>query len=218
MQKLLLPLALSLIAAGSGHAQQSESGGTIYSCTDARGRIFTDRPIPECVNGEQLELRKHGGVRREVQPPQTARELAEHEDRDRQAELKARQQSEQTRRDLALFVRYPTPAVHDRERADTLARIDAVIAVARKRIGELAVDREKIDNELEFYKRGPTKAPAALRQRIEDNTRSVRAEERFIGDQEDAKRQVNARFADERARLGPFWATGAAEVRSRAIK
>jgi hypothetical protein len=208
MKKILLSLVFSLMAAASGHAQ--EPGGAIYRCTDARGRIFTDRPIPECVNGEQLELRKHGGVRREIQPTQTARELAENEDRDRQAKLKTRQQSEQTRRDRALFVRYPTLAVHERERADTLARIDAVIAVARKRIGELAVDREKINNELEFYKKDPTKAPAALRQRIEDNTRSVRAEERFIGDQEDAKRQVNARFADERARLGPFWATGAA--------
>ena len=208
MKKILLSLVFSLMAAASSHAQ--EPGGAIYRCTDARGRIFTDRPIPECVNGEQLELRKHGGVRREIQPTQTARELAENEDRDRQAKLKTRQQSEQTRRDRALFVRYPTLAVHERERADTLARIDAVIAVARKRIGELAVDREKINNELEFYKKDPTKAPAALRQRIEDNTRSVRAEERFIGDQEDAKRQVNARFADERARLGPFWATGAA--------
>jgi hypothetical protein len=211
MQKLLVFLALSLVAGGSDHAQQQSSpGGPIYSCTDARGRIFTDRPIPECVDGEQLELRRDGGVRRKVEPARTARELAEREDRDRQARLKAAQQTEQARRDRALLVRYPTAAAHDRERAEALANIDAVIGVARKRIGELMADRKKINNELEFYKKDPSKAPAAVRQRLEDNTRSIRAQERFIGDQEDAKRQLNARFDDERARLRPLWAGGAA--------
>ena len=213
MQKLVVSLALSLVAAGSGHAQQSEPGGAIYSCTDARGKIFTDRPIPECVNGEQLELRSHGGVRRKIEPTQTERELAEREVRDSQANLKARQQTEQARRDRALFARYPTRTAHDRERAEELAQIDAVIAVAMKRIGELMAERKKINNELEFYEKDPSKAPAAVRQRIEDNTRSIRAQERFVGDQEDAKRQVNARFDDERRRLTPLWAGGALPAR-----
>jgi hypothetical protein len=206
MQKLLVFLALSLVVGGSDHAQQ----GTIYSCTDARGRIFTDRPIPECVDGDQLELRRDGGVRRKVEPAKTARELAEREDRDRQAELKAEQQTEQTRRDRALLVRYPTAAAHDHERAEALSNIDVVIDVAKKRIDELMADRKKINYELEFYKNDPSKAPAAVRQRLEDNAQSIRAQDRFIGDQEDAKKQLNARFNDERARLRPLWAGGAA--------
>jgi hypothetical protein len=207
-------LALSLAAAGGVFAQQGNSTksgtGGIYSCVDAKGRTITaDRPIADCSDREQRELSPSGTTRRKVDPTYTAREQADREERDRQAQLQAARQVEERRRERALLVRYPNAAAHDRERTEALVQIDAVIQAARKRLGELAEDRKRIDDELEFYKSDPSKAPGSLRRRAEDNARSVDVQNRFIAEQEDEKKRVNARFDEEQARLKPLWAANA---------
>ncbi|MDR6521524.1 DUF4124 domain-containing protein [Variovorax atrisoli] len=178
----------------------------IYTCVDARGRTLTaDRPIAECNDREQRELNPSGSTRRKLEPTYTARELQEREDRAREAAIVAARQTDERRRERALLVRYPNSATHDRERAEALAQIDAVSEAARKRISELGEDRKKIDEEMEFYKQDPTKAPAALRRRIDDNAKSVAVQNRFIAEQEDEKKRVNARFDEERIRLKALW-------------
>lgn len=219
-QALKAFLALSLAAAGAVHAQQparTPSGSTgIYSCTDARGRTITaDRPIPDCIDREQRELNPSGTMRRKVEPTYTAREQAEREERERLTQLQAARLLEERRRERALLVRYPSAAAHDRERAEALVQIDVVIQAARKRLGELAEDRKKVDDELEFYKKDPSKAPEAVRRKMEDNARSVAVQNRFIGEQEEEKKRLNARFDEEQARLKPLWASNAAAASAR---
>jgi hypothetical protein len=216
-QALKAFLALSLAAAGMAHAQQGSgargapSAAGIYSCTDAKGRTITaDRPIPDCLDREQRELNPSGTTRRLVEPSYTAREQADREDRERATQLQAARLVEERRRERALLVRYPNPAAHDRERAEALVQIDVVIQAARKRLGELGEDRKRVDDELEFYKKDPAKAPDALRRRTEDIARSVAVQNRFIGEQEDEKKRVNARFDEEQAKLAPLWAANTA--------
>lgn len=211
------PLALLLAAAGLVHAQQPPTSGPgIYTCTDARGRTITaDRPIADCVDREQRELSPSGMVRRKLEPTYTAREQAEREERERQAQLQAARLLEERRRERALLIRYPNAAAHDRERAEALVQIDAVIQAARKRLGELGEERRKIDDELEFYQKDPSKAPDSLRRKVDDNTKSAAVQNRFIADQDDEKRRVNARFDEERARLRPLWAGNAPAAASR---
>jgi len=216
-QALKAFLVLSLAAAGIAHAQQGSgargapNAAGIYSCTDAKGRTITaDRPIPDCLDREQRELNPSGTTRRVVEPSYTAREQAEREDRERAAQLQAARLVEERRRERALLVRYPNPAAHDRERAEALVQIDVVIQAARKRLAELGEDRKRVDDELEFYKKDPAKAPDALRRRVEDIARSVAVQNRFIGEQEDEKKRVNARFDEEQAKLAPLWAANTA--------
>ena len=121
-----------------------------------------------------------------------------------------RDRVEERRRERALLVRYPNPAAHDRERAEALVQVDVVIQAAKKRLGELADDRKKVDDELEFYKKDPSKAPDAVRRRLDDNARSVAVQNRFIGEQEEEKKRLNARFDEEQARLKPLWSANAA--------
>jgi len=203
----LLPL---LVLAGAAWSQAT-GGPTvpsgIYSCTDARGRTITsDRRIPDCLDREQRELNPSGTTKRLIEPTYTAQEQAERDERKRLAALAAVRQAEERRRERALLVRYPTPVVHDRERADALAQIDAVIGAARKRIGELGVERRKVDDELEFYKKDVSKAPDSLRRQLDDNAKSVAVQIRFVGEQEDEKQRLNARFDEERVRLRLLWA------------
>ncbi|SCK36373.1 protein of unknown function [Variovorax sp. HW608] len=218
-------MALALAAAGGAQAQQSGAarqpggggaGPGIYSCVDAKGRTITaDRPVADCIDREQRELSPSGTTRRKIEPTYTAREQAEREERERQAQLQAARQVEERRRERALLVRYPNAAAHDRERAEALVQIDAVTNAARKRLGELAEDRKRIDDELEFYKSDPAKAPGSLRRKADDNARSVDVQNRFIAEQEEEKKRVNARFDEEQARLKPLWAANAASQAQR---
>lgn len=211
------PVFLLLAAAGATSAQPQPAGGPgIYTCVDSRGRTITaDRPIADCADREQRELSPSGSTRRKLEPTYTAREQAEREERERQAQLQAQRLLEERRRERALLIRYPNPAAHDRERAEALVQIDAVITAARKRLSELAEERRKIDDELEFYAKDVGKAPDSLRRKVDDNTKSAAVQNRFIADQEDEKKRVNARFDEERARLRPLWAGAAPATTSR---
>jgi len=88
------------LLAGAVHGQQAPgtrpstgaagTGPGIYSCTDAKGRTITaDRPIADCIDREQRELNPSGTTRRKIEPTYTAREQAEREERERQAQLLA---------------------------------------------------------------------------------------------------------------------------------
>lgn len=189
----------------------------IYTCTDASGRKLTsDRPIAECLNRDQKELNPSGTVKRVVKPTMTQEEqrLADLKRKAEQEEIT--RQEEERRKNRALLSRYPNKAAHDNERAVALAQVDEVIQAAQKRIGELADQRKKINEELEFYKKDPSKAPASLRRQIDENEKSVTVQKRFIGDQDDEKKRANLRFDEELARLRTLWAQAAAPATSAA--
>jgi hypothetical protein len=197
--------------AASAWAQAPTASPGIYSCTDSRGRTLTaDRPIADCADREQREFGPSGTVRRTLEPTYTPREQAEREERARQAAMQASRANEERRRERALLMRYPNPTAHDRERSEAMLQIDAVIDAARKRLGELGKERQGIDDEMEFYKKDPSKAPPSLRRKLDDSEQSVAVQNRFIAAQEDEKKRVNARFDEERARLKPLWSANAA--------
>ena len=187
------------------HAQaQAQSG--IYTCVDSKGRKLTsDRPIPECVDREQKVLNPSGTVKAKVGPTQTAQEHADQEAKEKQEAEARALATEEKRRERALLVRYPSKEVHDKERAEALAQVAAVMQAAGKRVEDLIQDRRKVDQEMEFYKKDPSKAPPSLRRQIDDIAQSVAVQKRFIGEQENEVRRVNARFDEELARLKPLW-------------
>jgi chromosome segregation ATPase len=205
--RFALALVCGLVGLAScAIAQQQPSSPGVYSCKDARGRTLTsDRPIAECLDREQHTLRATGGVLRTIGPSYSEREATVREAQRRQAELIEAQQTEQRRRERALFSRYPSEAAHERDRTEALAQTDEVTRIARKRIATLAEERKEVDDELEFYKADPSKAPRAVRQRLEDNTRSVQSQNRFIDAQLEERTRLNARFDEERSRLLPYW-------------
>jgi hypothetical protein len=183
----------------------------IYSCVDGAGRKITaDRPIAECIDRPQRQINPSGTVKRVVGPSLTAQERDVQEQKDKAAaEVRARE-AEEKRRDRALLLRYPSRAVHDKERAEALDQIDAVIKAASKRTSELAGQRKAIDADLEFYKSDPAKAPSSLKRRLEENDSSAAVQKRFIADQDAEKKRVNMRFDEELVKLNQLWAMGTA--------
>jgi hypothetical protein len=189
---------------------QAQAQG-IYSCVDAAGRKITaDRPIAECIDRPQRQINPSGTVKRVVGPSLTAQERTAQEQKDKvAAEVRARE-AEEKRRDRALLLRYPSRAVHDKERAEALDQIDAVINAASKRTTELVGQRKAIDADFEFYKSDPARAPASLKRRLEENDSSLAVQKRFIADQDAEKKRVNMRFDEELVKLNQLWAMGGA--------
>jgi hypothetical protein len=152
-------------------------------------------------------LNPSGTVRQKIGPTLTAAERAVQEAKEKQ-ELEERNRiAEEHRRDKALLARFPNRAAHDKDRNEAIAQITAVSKAASTRLIELAAQRKKLDDEMEFYKKDPAKAPQYLRRQVEENTQSAAVQKRFIADQEDETRRVNGRFDDELARLRQLWST-----------
>jgi preprotein translocase subunit SecD len=207
LQRQGLAGILCAVLGGGAWAQQPPVIGGVYTCTDAKGRKLTaDRPIAECADREQKVLNPSGTVKAKVGPSLTAQEKIELEQK---AKLEAEERNrvaEEKRRDRALLTRYPNKGVHDQERAEALSQIDAVVRAATTRLKELDRQRAAIDEEMEFYKKDPSRAPVYLRRQQEENTQSQSVQRRFISEQEGEARRVNARFDDELGRLKALWA------------
>ncbi len=199
-------LVCALVLGAAGFAQAQGTQGGIYSCVDAKGRKLTsDRPIPDCIDREQKVLNPSGTVKSRVGPTLTAQERAEVEAKEKRAAAERALKEEEKRRDRALLTRYPGRAVHDAERTEALSQISVVKAAAANRVQELQKQKVTIDAEMEFYKKDPTKAPAAVKRQVEENAKSIAVQNRFIADQEGEIARVNARFDEELVRLKELW-------------
>ncbi|MES2413117.1 MAG: DUF4124 domain-containing protein [Pseudomonadota bacterium] len=195
----------SLLAAAAFSSVAMAQG--IYTCVDSKGRkITSDRPIAECMDRAQQEISPSGTVRRTIAPSLTAAERVAAEEKEKVAAEARLQAIEEKKRDRAVLQRYPNKQSHDKERGVALAQIDETIKAAAKRGQELIDQRKSINAEMEFYKKDPTRAPASLRRRVDENESSVLAQKRVIADQESERQRVSRRFDDELAKLRPVWA------------
>jgi len=193
-------LTLGVVWSGMAAAQ------SIYTCVDSKGRrITSDRPIVDCLDREQQRMGRTGTVRETI-PPSYTREERERLEAQRRTEAeKEARLAEEKRRDRALLIRYPSPAVHDKERQEALSQIEEVITAVQKRELALTAQRKDIDTEFEFYKADPAKAPAWLKRKRDDNEKQMELQKRFLAEQEQEKKRVNARFDEELAKLQQLW-------------
>jgi Domain of unknown function (DUF4124) len=204
-QSILALSACLLCVAGSGTAWAQ-----IFSCVDGNGRkITSDRPIAECRDKDQKELNSNATVKRIIKPTMTAQEQAASDQKLKDEAVEKAYQEENRRRNRALLSRYPNKAAHDKERVTAQAQVDEIIKTAQSRIGELSIQRKKLDEEMEFYKKDPAKAPAALRRQMDENEKNVSAQRRFIGEQGEEKKRLDSRYDEELERLRSLWAQAA---------
>lgn len=210
LRKKGLLWTVGVFLAGLGASAWAQVTPGVYTCVDAKGRRLTaDRPIPECTDREQKILNPSGTVKAKVGPTLTAQEVAEAEKKERREAEERNRAVDEKRRDRALLTRYPNRTVHDQERAQALVQIGVVIQAAKNRLDELAKQRVAIDEEMEFYKKDPAKAPAYLRRQLDENIQSQAVQRRFIGEQDGEIKRVNERFDDELVRLRQLWALNA---------
>jgi hypothetical protein len=205
--KLGLYLGATLWA-GFAVADAPAAASGIYSCTDASGRRITaDRPIASCVDREQRVLGNTGVELRRLGPTLTEQERTALEAKRRQEQTEQLQLREERSRERAMLLRYPNQGMHDAARADAIAQVNDVIAVAQKHQIELKQRRSKLSIEMEFYQKDPQKAPANLRRQLKENDESLDEQQRYIAQQESEKQRINQRFDAELQQLRKLWAT-----------
>ena len=192
--------------AGAALAQAGANQGSIYACTDAKGRRITaDRPIADCVDREQRVLGNTGVELRRVSPTLTEQERSAIDARRRQDQAEQARVREERSRDRAMLLRYPNQASHDAARNEALSQVSDVNALAQQRLSELKQRRTKLNTELEFYQNDPKKAPANLRRQLQDNSESQEEQLRFIKQQDEEQQRINQRFDAELQQLRRLW-------------
>lgn len=187
---------------------QTASGPTpqIYTCTDGSGRKLTsDRPIVECNDREQTILNPSGTVKARIGPVLTPFELSQSEARLRAEQKERARKEEEKRMDRALLIRYPNLIAHQKDRDEAVAHIMLVKQVGTARMKNLLAERSKLTDEMVFYAKDPSKAPARLQRQINEVTQALAEQERFLAEKDKEIQRIHARFDEERQRLEPLW-------------
>jgi hypothetical protein len=197
----LAALAGGLALAGSG-AWAAEG---IYTCVDAKGKRWTsDRYIAECTDREQKLVGPTGTLRAVVPPTLTAKEREEKDLADKKLAEEAQKRNEEKRMQRALLSRYPNRASHDLDRSKALQSVDDSARLAEHAIEDLRKQRAELAKEAEFFK-DASKMPAKLRRQLEENDNAIAAQQRFVANQDEERKRVNARFEDELVALKKLW-------------
>ena len=206
VHKWLGLLSLCIAPSGLLQAQVRPQGG-IYSCEDASGRrITSDRPIAACLDREQRVLGASGVEKARIGPRLSEQEKQALEERERQQAREKSQAQDQGRRERALLQRYPRPELHQSARQAALEQVDEVLLLSRQRIDTLRGERRSQEKELEFYRKDPSKVPAALQRSLTEIDAAIEQQTRYAQIQQDERNRIQQRFDAELQLLQRMWA------------
>ncbi len=184
--------------------------GSIFTCT-VNGKTFSaDRVPQECANADVRELNRDGSVRKVI-----ARPLTLDEQRARAVEAKKRLEEEdvqlaQRRRDKSLLEAYASEQEIDAVRAKSLESSNQAIERANQRLTGLNVERKKLNDESEFYKKATL--PEQIKRSYVSNQQQVGTEEKILTEARNEIQRINERFDAERKRFRELLAQGARPV------
>lgn len=186
-------------------AQPISTTANIYTCIDEAGRrLSADRPIPQCADREQRVLGSSGVERNRLGPALTEVEMAQRLELRRQEEAAQQRLQDQRRRDAALLARYPVQAEHDAARSKALSQMDEVSAIAQKRMKELDLSMQELQQKLQGYP-SPATAPAQLKAAILEVEKALQDQNVILSVQEEEKKRIHQRFDRELQRLYVLW-------------
>ncbi len=131
-----------------------------YKCVDEKGLTrIGDTPPPECANVMMYEM-KGTAVVRKIEPSLTPEQIkAKAEEAERMRSVK-RAESDKKRQDMALLNTYSTEKEFDVARDRNIEPIQGRIASAQERFKAVEAREKKLEDEMDFYKAGKSKAKA----------------------------------------------------------
>jgi len=182
--------------------------GSIYQCVDSSGkRLTSDRPIAACTDREQRQLNPDGSVKRIIPPSMTSEERAALETTERAEHAKHVTKKDEIRRDRMLALRFPNLAAHNAAREAALNDVRRAVRTSESRITSLAVERQPLMDEAEFYV--GKQLPAKLKQLLDANDAATDAQRSLLQNQQEEIVRINANFDAELERLKRIWAGSA---------
>lgn len=189
----------------SARAQQTVKQGSFYSCVVNGKKVTSDRLIPECSATGQVEIGRDGVVRRPVPPTLTQEERADAEAKARDAEMLRNRQLDAIRRDKNLVSRFPDESFHQKARDKALDDGRNSVKRSEARLAILRAERKPLLAEAEFYP-SPKTIPPKLRQQLDENEASQKAQEELIQNAHAEVGRINGIYDKELAKLKLLWA------------
>ncbi len=180
------------------------AAAAIYQCVDSAGkRLTSDRPIAACTDREQRQLNPDGSTKRVIPPSMTSEERSASESLERAEHAKRVTKKDEIRRDRMLVSRFPNEAAHQAAREVALNDARRAVRISEVRITALAVERQPLTDESEFY---VGKAlPPKLKQLLDANDAAVDAQRSLLQNQQEEIIRINANFDVELERLRRIW-------------
>jgi hypothetical protein len=133
--------------------------GAAYKCVDEKGVTHIGDTEPAaCAHVMMYEVSRSGAILRSIEPTPTPEQLKlklEEAERRKEAEKVA---AEQKRKDLALLSSYSNEKEFDVARDRNIEPLNGRIYNSRDRLKVLDKRLKEIDDEMEFYKAGKSKA------------------------------------------------------------
>jgi Domain of unknown function (DUF4124) len=196
--------AAAVIAFGISLLGPAVWAASIYQCTDATGKRHTsDRPIAACMDREQRELNPDGSVKRVIPPSMTSEERNALESQERAEHAKRVTKKDELRRDRMMVARFPNEAAHNAARESALNDVRRAVKLSESRITALALERQPLTDEAEFYVGKPL--PPKLKQLLDANDAATEAQRSLLQNQQDEIVRINANFDTELERLRRLW-------------
>jgi hypothetical protein len=149
MKRLCLLLAMTLAPAAMA----------AYKCVDEKGATLIGDTPPEGCSGVVIyEISRSGNVIRKIDPSPTPEQVKAYKDDSERRREAERVANEQKRKDTALLMTYAAEREFDMTRDRNMEPIKARIKITQERI--VGVDKrvKDLEEEMEFYKAGKSKA------------------------------------------------------------
>ncbi|QJR16834.1 DUF4124 domain-containing protein [Usitatibacter palustris] len=172
----------------------ASTAGAAYRCVDEKGVTHIgDTPPAACAKVPMFEVSRSGTVLRKIDPTPTAEEAKSREEAAAKAKEEAKHAFEQRRKDIALLATYSAEKDFDIATERNTEPIQGRIAMVQER--QKAVDKrlKEIEEEMEFYKAGKSKASS--NSKVPAKTREIPIQlqtdhERTLGEQAHLKKNL----------------------------
>jgi hypothetical protein len=165
----------------------------IYTCTTSTGKVITsDRPIAECLDRPQRELRPDGTVRRVIQPQLVGEDRLKAEEEKKQREQEEQARLEQVRRDKAILGAYQTEADLEAARRRSVRLPEDIIQASEQRLAEYQATHDQLL--AKAGSKGVSALTAREQRQLEDLAESIAAEKALVLRQTEELKRINARF------------------------
>ncbi len=131
----------------------------VYKCVDEKGIThYGDTMPPQCATKAITEMSKQGSVVKKIEAPLTPEQLrAQYEESERR-KVHEKKLTEQRLKDHALISTFGSEREFDMARDKDLATVDARKKTLASRNEDVDKQLGKLQNEMEFYKAGKSKA------------------------------------------------------------
>jgi Domain of unknown function (DUF4124) len=130
-----------------------------FKCTDKNGRTHIgDTPPPQCDSVVMYETSPGGTVLRKIDPTPSGDELKAKLAADEKKKVDDAATFEQRRKDLALLATYTSEKDFDVAADRNLDPIHMRIKSAKERLGAVEKRQQSLEDEMEFYRAGKSKA------------------------------------------------------------